>query len=285
MFIAHEESTSGSPTVTSVTYGGETMTKVIERSAVLSGIGNYVAAFILNESGVNAASGSDFSVTWSAATSSVSYASVFLSNVDQTTSIGASASNGTTTSTNPIATSALATNNGDMVIDAATNGNLGSYTLGGGFTEGTDQTAGGAMGHTGVTGYKSATGANETPSATHSGTSTRQVIIGFVVQVNEGEGIEGDLLIAAVATDGDTSSSLEPLFVEDWNEIDVNDYSNAVTLGVWYKLADDSESSSHEFIWTGGQQAYGWMMHFAGHNSTDPINDYSGGGATSLTAY
>jgi unsaturated rhamnogalacturonyl hydrolase len=182
IFIAHEESASGlDPNLTSVTYGGQTMTKVIERSAVTTGYGNYVAAFILNEVGVAAASSGTFSVTWSATTSSVSYASVFLSNVNQTEPNGAEASNGTTSGTDPIATSALATSAGDMVIDAATNANLGSYILGGGFTEGTDQSVGDS-GHTGVTGYKSATGANETPSADHSSTVTRQVIIGFVVQ-------------------------------------------------------------------------------------------------------
>jgi type II secretory pathway pseudopilin PulG len=262
IFIAHEESTSGSPTLTSVTYGGQAMTKVIERSAVLSGYGNYVAAFILNESGVAAATSGTFVPTWSATTSSVSYASVFLSNVDQTTSIGASASNSTTTSTNPITTSALSTNNGDMVIDAATDGNNGSYTLGGGFTEGTDQSVG-ANGHTGVTGYKSATGANETPSATHSNTAVRQVIIGFVVKTSaEITDIAGDLLIAAVATDGSTSLTTPA----DWTLINRGSNGTAVTLGAWWKIAVASESSP-TFTWTGGnEQAYGWMMRFTGAN-------------------
>jgi hypothetical protein len=180
VFIAHEESTSGDPTLTSVTYGGREMTKVIERSAV-SGYGNYVAAFILNDANITAATSGNFSVTWSASTSSVSYASVFLANVNQSEPNGAEASNGTTSSTpNPITTSALATNNEDMVIDAATCGNNGTYTLQNGFTQGTHQSVG-SYGHTGVTGYKVATGASETPSASHSSVN-RQVIIGFVVQ-------------------------------------------------------------------------------------------------------
>ena len=267
IFIAHEESISGSPTCTSVTYGGQTMTKVIERSAVAAPYGNYVAAFILNESGVNAATSGTFTPIWSDATSSVSYASVFLSNVNQTTLTGASASNSTTTGTNPIATSALSTNNGDMVIDAATDGNNGSYTLGGGFTEGTDQSVG-VNGHTGVTGYKSATGAAETPSATHSATALRQVIIGFVVKGNvEIIGIEGDLLIAAVATDGSTSLTTPA----GWTEINQGANGTAVTLGVWRKIAGASESSP-TFTWTGGQQAYGWMMRFTGQDPTNPIN-------------
>ena len=54
IFIAHEESISGNPYLTSVTYGGQTMTKVIEVNAVSSGYGNYAAAYILDEAGVAA---------------------------------------------------------------------------------------------------------------------------------------------------------------------------------------------------------------------------------------
>jgi glucuronoarabinoxylan endo-1,4-beta-xylanase len=185
IFIAHEESTTGDPALTSVTYGGQPMTKIIEISAVSGSYGNYVAAFMLDETGVAAASSSTFVPTWSASTSSVSYASAIFSNVDQSDSIGATASNGTTSGTDPILTSALATSDGDMVIDAATCGNLGSYTLLNGFTEGTDQSVG-TSGHTGVTGYKLAAGADETPSADYSATVNRQVIIGFVLQAAAG---------------------------------------------------------------------------------------------------
>jgi len=82
---------------------------------------------------------------------------------------------------------------------------------------------------------------------------------------------EGDLLIAAVATDGNTSSSMAPPGGEDWTEIDVDD-SGEVTLGAWWKLADASESPSHEFTWSGSEQAYAWLMRFTGHDPTDPIN-------------
>ena len=63
-----------------------------------------------------------------------------LSNVNQMTLTGAIASNGGTS--DPISTSALATSAADMVIDAATCGNKGSYTLNNGFTEGADQSVG-----------------------------------------------------------------------------------------------------------------------------------------------
>jgi len=184
VFIAHVED-DDYPTInlTSASYGGQAMTKVVEE-VVSTGwwwyqIRAYVVAYILDEEGIDAADGGSFSVSWNqAAPDYVAYSSVFLEDVNQTVLTGASASN-TSTSGATIATSALTTNDGDMVIAAATCGNSGSYTLNNGFTEGTDQT----MGNTaaGATGYKSATGADETPSVTHSNPN-RQVIIGLVVQ-------------------------------------------------------------------------------------------------------
>jgi fibronectin type 3 domain-containing protein len=180
IFVANAENTAAT-SLTSVTYGDQPMTKVIERS-ISSGNPTtyaYVTAYILNEANVAAATSGAFVPTWNATPTSVSYASVFLSNVNQTTLVGATDGN-TTTTLNPIKTNPLSTSIGDMVILAATCGNLGSYTLNNGFIEGTDQSVG-TYGHTGVTGHKPATGALETPSATHTSVN-RQVIIGFVVK-------------------------------------------------------------------------------------------------------
>ena len=94
---------------------------------------------------------------------------------------------------------------------------------------------------------------------------------------------EGDLLIAAVATDGDTSSSLAPPGGEGWTEIDIDDYSSEATLATWWKNADASESPTHEFSWSPDQQAYGWMMRFTGHDSSDPVNFWAAGGESSST--
>jgi len=81
----------------------------------------------------------------------------------------------------------------------------------------------------------------------------------------------GDLLIAAVATDEDTSSTLSA--PSGWTSINSpGSYNGAVTLGAWWRIATATEPASHTFTWTGGQQAYGWMMRFTGHNSTSPIN-------------
>ena len=183
IFIAHAEST-GSMNLSSVTYGDQAMTKVMEYNYFAASGYAYAAAYILKEAGIDAATSppGTFIPTWDVnePTSPAAYTSVFLSNVDQTTSIGATSSGGSTS--NPVTTgSSLATNDGDMVILGATCGNAGSYTLNNGFTEGTDQQMGyGTI--TGVTGHKSATGASETPSATYSSTINRQMIIGFVLK-------------------------------------------------------------------------------------------------------
>jgi hypothetical protein len=280
IFIAHVEDNDGAINLASVTYGGQSMTKVINITSGTSGNREYVVAYVLDEAGITAATSGSFAVNWgSNSPDRVQYYSVFLQNVNQTAPIGATAGSATLTGAT-ITTSALATGVGDLVIDAATCGNTGNYTVNNNFTEAYEL---GVAGFDGVAGYKSATGVDETPSVTHSTTTSLQALIGFVVQVNEESGIEGDLLIAAIATDGDTSSSLAPPSGENWNEIDVDDYGGVVTLGAWWKFADASESASHEFTWSGGQQAYGWMMHFKGHNANNPINDYSTYGQSSIS--
>jgi type II secretory pathway pseudopilin PulG len=278
ILTAHVEE-GGAINLNSVTYGGQSMTKVIDE---ITGTTTraYVATYILKETGIAAASGNTFIPNWSTTPDNVSYSSVFLSNVNQTTPVGATAHNGTAgSSPNPITTSSLSTANGDMVIVAATCGNTGDYTVNNGFTEAVELDMASS---TGVAGYKTAIGSNETPSVTHSGPN-RQVIIGMVVQSGGISGIEGDLLIAAVATDGDTSSSLTAPAGQGWTKINAANYNGQVTLGAWWKLADASESASHQFTWSGNEQAYGWIMRFTGHDPSEPINTWSAGGESSST--
>jgi hypothetical protein len=80
----------------------------------------------------------------------------------------------------------------------------------------------------------------------------------------------GDLLIAAVATDG----SITILPPSGWTEINQGSNGSAVTLGAWWKLAGASEPNSYKFSWSAytPEQAYGWMMRFTGHNAAYPIN-------------
>jgi hypothetical protein len=176
VFTAHAEDNNADMNITSVTYGGQTMTKVIEDNEG-TGYRAYAGLFILDEAGINAASGSSFIVTWAETPNRTpAFTSVFMQNVNQTSPVGASASNGGTTAT--LSTSALSTNDGDMVVLAATCGNTGTYSLNNGFTETVELTMTSADG---VAGYKAATGADETPSVTHSNIN-RQVIAGLVVQ-------------------------------------------------------------------------------------------------------
>jgi hypothetical protein len=177
VFTTHAEDNNADMNITSVTYGGQSMTKVIEDNEG-TGYRAYAGLFILNEAGINAASGSSFVVTWAENPNRTpAYTSVFMQNVDQTSPVGASASNGGTTAT--ISTSAFSTSDGDMVVLAATCGNTGTYSVNNGFTEAVELSMTSADG---VAGYKAATGANETPSVTHSNIN-RQVIVGLVVQV------------------------------------------------------------------------------------------------------
>ena len=282
IFIAHEESTTGNPYLSSVTYRGQAMTKVIEVNVIGSTAGNYVAAFILNEAGVAAATSSTITPTWSATTTTTTYASVFLGNVNQTNLIGATARFGTTTgSPNPVTTTALATNAGDMVIDAAASGNNGSYTLNNGFTEGTDQSVG-TNGHTGVTGHKLATGVAETPSATFSGTLNRQIIIGLVVNA-----APSDTAPAAptglIATAGNKSISLA------WNnntEADMNGYNvyRSTTQGGGYAKLNSSLLTSANYTDNGLTNG---IPYYYVVTAVDDANHQSGNSseATATPAY
>ncbi len=180
VFIAHAEHTSDF-CVTSVTYGGQPMTKVIDANTGTPTAQAYVATYILDEAGIAAATGGTFVPTWNQTPLEYSYTSVFLSNVDQITPIGATGKNGTPDgTTNPILTDPLSTSDGDMVIAAATAGFSGDYTVNNDFTKAYENDMATSVG---AAGYKSATGVPETPSVTHAGDYlNRQVISGFVVQ-------------------------------------------------------------------------------------------------------
>lgn len=206
VFIAHARRNSTSATsLTSVTYGGRAMTKVVEK--ITSSATNpriYTAAFILNEADINAATTATFTPTWSGTPSYTAYGSVFLQNVNQSALTGATADDEITTGY-LITTPMLATNAGDMVIGAATNSATGSYTMNNAFTEAQELTITTADA---VEGYKIATGAEEVPSVTHSVSNTRQTAIGFVVKAPANELILsncGNVLAAGYGLTSDIS--------------------------------------------------------------------------------
>jgi len=90
----------------------------------------------------------------------------------------------------------------------------------------------------------------------------------------------GDLLIAAVATDGDNSSSL---LATGWNSIAANSQDGEVTLAVWWKIAGAAEPASYSFEWGSNQEAYGWIMRFSGHDPVNPIDVFATDGGTALS--
>ncbi|HUW18248.1 MAG TPA: PASTA domain-containing protein, partial [Sedimentisphaerales bacterium] len=176
LFTAHVEDSNTDMNLSSVTYGGQAMTKVIEQNFGTA-YRAYVVTCILDEAGIDAATDSNFVVTWAQTPSgSAGYSSAFLANVYQNDLIGASAGNGSTSS--PIQTSALATANSDMVIVAGTCTNAGEYTVENSFVEAIELSISSADG---VAGYKIATGTDETPKLSHSDVN-EQAIIGFVVR-------------------------------------------------------------------------------------------------------
>src|SRR4030042_1162247 len=253
--IGHAEGSSGSnPVLSAVTYGGQTMTKIADKTQTWDATARaYVAVFILNEAGVAAASGSTISATWSG-TSSNELTSGFLGHVDQTNLIGDYAVNGVR-ATATIATSALATSSGDMVIAGATCTGTGTYTPNNGFTEGAESPISSADG---CAAYKSATGATETPSVTHSTSTNHQAMVGFVVQAipdpnrgshpSPGNGISGVSITAGLSWDtpaGYTPTSYDvyfgtnptvrsnPKYTVDTNSYDPSSYLAEETTYYW----------------------------------------------------
>ena len=168
--------------MTAVTYGGQSMTKIIE-AEIGGNTKSYLVAYVLDEDGVDDATSGTFSPTWSSGPSKTpAYVSVFLSGVNQNDLIGASDSE--TGSTYSMETDALATNDGDMAIVAGTVGTNDQYWTINGFTEAIELAPGSADA---IAGYKACTGSNVTPGVEHDQVN-RQAIIGFIVQAGAGGG-------------------------------------------------------------------------------------------------
>ncbi|MFC2101177.1 PKD domain-containing protein, partial [Bacteroidota bacterium] len=171
--------------INTVSYGGQTMTKVTERIQGTLWNSVYTAVFVLGETGINAATGSTFTPSWNltgwtTTPNSADYASAFFTGVDQNTLTGDNAVNGVNNQSS-VSTSSLSTDDGDMVITASTCNNNGSYTLNNGFDLGIEISISNADG---ICGHKPATGVNETPSVTQS-ISGNHAIVGFVLNANQ----------------------------------------------------------------------------------------------------
>ena len=270
VFTAHATHLSDDPQVQSVTYGGQAMTKVEHEKEDDDGDRAYAAMYILDEDGIANASNSTFSPNWDKTPYDEEYTSVFLENVDQSEPF-INKFKAKTKDDRTLNEDYKSTGEGDMVVFAATAGDTGyDYSVNNGFTEALELSISSADG---VVAYLSADGSSVRPSVTHS-YSEVQVLVGCVVCYDGSSSpittIEGDLLIAAVATDASETIS-EPAG-EDWTLLSHGKGDNRVTFGVWAKLASASESASHTFTWGSNEQAYGWIMRFTGHDPENPID-------------
>jgi hypothetical protein len=93
--------------------------------------------------------------------------------------------------------------------------------------------------------------------------------------------VAGDLLIAALAIDGNVISTVNA--PSGWTLVSRLQSGSAVGVGVWWKIAGSSEPGTYAFTWTGNERAYGWTMRFTGHNPTTPINTFATNVGTSAT--
>jgi type II secretory pathway pseudopilin PulG len=141
----------------------------------------------------------------------------------------------------------------------------------------------GLAGHTAITMDESAAGSAGTVSYRGFGEGKRTSGGTSVVVTAPGSISSGDLLIAAVSTDGSTAGSISS--PAGWTLLDRGiDSAGAITLGVWYRIAGASEPANYTFTWTGNQQAYGWISRFTGHNSSTPVNALAAQGGSSTSA-
>ncbi len=282
ILVAHAKGSSSSSSLTAVTYGGNAMTKIIDKLTGSSSSRAYVAAFILNDANIKAATTTTFTPTWTSAPSNITYSSVFLKNVNQTTLVGATASAGTTGSTT-VSTSALANSSGDMAIESAASSVAGTYTVTTGWTEGLDLSV---TGYDGMGGYEATTGTSVTPSVTQS--SGNHSLIGFVVKIAPN--------VAPAAPTGLSATSGIGIVILNWNdntEADFNGYNiyRSTTSGSGYVKLNSSLLSSPDYTDTNvvnGTTYYyvvtavdtgGLESIYSGEVSSTPSNPASGTGS------
>lgn len=185
IFTAHAENNS-TISLDSVTYGGQLMTKIDDKNWG-SGWKSYVAAFYLDENGINNTTDSNFVMSWSSPCSGTpTYSSVFLQNVNQYAPIGQKSTSGATAES--LETSSLQNRSGDMAILSATSGETGTYSVDNGFVRarGLNVVSGG-----GVVAYFLATGENVVPGVSNT-ISHRQALMGFIINSLEHVDIVGD---------------------------------------------------------------------------------------------
>lgn len=184
---SNEESAASTPTLSSVTYGGQALTKVVSEQVTSSSVTALVETWILDEAGIAAASNTTFVPTWTATPNAPLYAHAIFENVDQATPTGGSTTASSPADTpNPVPMSALSTSDNDVVIVAATAGEIGTYAPQNGFTLGINEDNGSDTTALG-TAYKLADGSSITASMLFNSSSPpeikRQAVAAFVLNL------------------------------------------------------------------------------------------------------
>lgn len=102
------------------------------------------------------------------------------------------------------------------------------------------------------------------------------------LSINVPNGNIDDVLIATIATDGNTSFSTPTgwILIDDAEGVGQAP-SNAATLAVYYRITDGSEPSSYTFNWSNSEEAIGAITRFSGVNTSIPIHDFGTAKGTS----
>lgn len=216
------------------TYGGQAMTRITDRESI-NGSTTYGAIFILNETGVNAATSGTIVIGWSATPSAgSSIYSISLGNVDQTSAI-VKANNSSTAATS-ISTSALAAASGDMVVMCGATANNKTQTFNNSFIK---QFESNSSWGDGVGGSKMGTGVNETPKFTQSATG-RMVICAMVAKKSE-------LKSAVIVSGAEINKSAGNM---------VKVYPNPVSKTLYINHAHDQRVTAIKIFNTQGQMLF-----------------------------
>ena len=201
----YENGSSNDTDITAVSYGGEALAPIGEAVAGSSTLAR-VELWYLNETGIQAATGTTFSVTYGNGTPSKPlHAAATYSDVDQTTPV--SNSNTTSSSTpNPLTTSVSVTA-GAMAVGGVVAGNDGSYGWNNSWTAGPDQTSATTV-TMGVGDHPATAAGTDTASATHSGPNRQVIVAATLNPASSG----GTVIIAdstSNANDGTTNGGMD----------------------------------------------------------------------------
>jgi len=171
----------GDRDITNVTYGGQAMSLAVE-DVLDAGSSRFSRCelWYLDESGIQAASGNTFLVTYAGGSpSGASHAAATFTDVNQSAPILATAS-ATTLSGSTISTGQFSVATDGLAVSAVIHGSAGSYAdnaWGAGWTEGSDQSPGNwTVGTANTTSPYGADG-TDLATATHTVSSNRQVMV------------------------------------------------------------------------------------------------------------